>query len=115
MRKILFLLLMMPAVSNASNFFCQGKVSVLAVGPTNGILQVNTGHGVHYVCKLHEEKNGVHPEVCKAWYSMYLSAMVSGKEISQGYSQIDGGAQDCASLGSWVTPNPIPYWVQIKE
>ncbi|TQV89320.1 hypothetical protein [Aliikangiella coralliicola] len=114
MKKLLLLILMFPMITDAANFSCKGKVSVLAIGPTSGILQVNAGYGVHYLCKLHEEMNGVHPEICKAWYSMFLTAKASGKQMSQSYSQIPGGPQDCASLGSWVTTT-TPYFVQIVD
>ena len=117
MKKLLTLLfaLFIPSTSYAANFSCQGKVSTLALSPVGGTLQVNAGHGVHYLCTFHAEYNGVHPEICKAWYSMFLTAKIAGKEIKQYYSQTTGGAQNCSELGTWTDPNPMPYFVEILD
>ena len=90
---------------------CRGDVTGLAIGPTSGLLQVNNSYGWHYLCKLSTEYNGVDPETCKAWYSMFLTAKASGKQVSQYY---DDGT-DCESLGSWRVPVPFPYFVNLED
>lgn len=112
---LFLILLLSPLLAHAGNFSCTGKVATLAFHPLNGILQVDTGYGVHYLCMIQAEYNGVHPEICKAWYSMLLTAKVAGKDIQQAYSQSPTGAQNCAELGSWVIPNPFPYHVKILD
>jgi hypothetical protein len=92
---------------------CSGTVKTLAIGPQSGLLQVSTGYGVHYLCKLNESWNGVSPDVCKVWYSMFLAAKLSGKKIAQYY---DEGAECSAdSLGNWQVPTPFPYFVEIED
>lgn len=104
-----------PIIVTAASYSCTGNVDTIALAPNGGMLQVNTGHGVHYLCKLQVEHNGVHPDVCKAWYAMFLSAQASGRKITQLYDPDAGIAQNCAELGSWVTPNPFPYYVYITN
>ncbi len=99
--------------ATAGMFTCSGLVLSLALGPTNGKLQVNTGYGVHYLCSFDVEFNNVHTEVCKAWYSMFLTALVTNREIVQYYQ--DSAGTNCSTLGSWAVPNPMPYYVTIKS
>lgn len=99
----------------SAGFSCPGKVSSIALGPASGTLQVNAGYGVHYLCKIHIEHNGVHPEICKAWYSMFLSAQATGRQVIQYYDESAGGAQSCSELGSWKVPNPLPYYVTLNN
>ncbi len=100
-------------IAYAGNFACVGKVELIALGPSSSLLQVNTGFGTHYLCKFSESYNGVHPETCKAWYSMFLSAQASGREITQNYNDANG--TNCDTLGNWSVPNPMPYFVKIKN
>jgi len=105
-------LVMNSLTANAGK--CTGSVVGLAIGPTSGMLQVNNGYGWHYLCKFSTEFNGVHPETCKAWYSMFLTAKASGKQVSQYY---DTGTSDtaCENLGSWKVPTPFPYFVTLEN
>lgn len=97
----------------AENFSCEGEVKYIGIHPTAGTLQVDIGRGVHYLCALHEEINGVHPEICKAWYSMYLTAQASGRKVLQYYSGENG--TNCSTLGNWAVPNPMPYHIALKN
>ncbi|MCP4487137.1 MAG: hypothetical protein GY820_07450 [Gammaproteobacteria bacterium] len=90
---------------------CTGLVTGLAIGPKSSILQVNNGYGWHYLCKFSAEYNGVHPDTCKAWYSMFLTAKASGKQVSQYY---DNGTV-CENVGSWKVPTPFPYFVLLEN
>jgi hypothetical protein len=99
--------------ANSANFSCPGQVSSIAISPVGGVLQVNAGTGVHYLCKFNEPMNGVHPEVCKAWYSMFLTAQASGRTITQYYDGTNGTT--CATLGNWAVPNPMPYYVELNK
>ena len=97
----------------AGVFSCEGHVESIALDPTSGTLQVDTGHGVHYLCQIHQAYNGVHPEICKAWYSMFLSAQASGRKVRQNYSDANG--TNCNTLGNWSVPNPMPYYVVLEK
>ncbi len=99
--------------ATAGIFACSGLVQSLAFGPTNGILQVNTGHGEHNLCRFDAEYHNVDPEVCKAWYSMFLTALVTNREVVQFYQ--DSAGTNCSTLGTSAVPNPMPYYVTIKS
>ena len=111
---LLFAAFCLWSSSAIAGFSCIAKVVSVALGPISGVLQVNTGYGVHYLCKIDTEYNGVQPEICKAWYAMFLSAQASGRSIAQVYDQNAGGAQSCSELGSWTVPNPLPYYVSME-
>ncbi|XOV79505.1 MAG: hypothetical protein ACFHVJ_00755 [Aestuariibacter sp.] len=80
------------AMASAATYTCSGKVKFVALSPKGGMLQVNAGHGVHYLCRIHTESNGVPPEVCQAWYSMFLTAQSRGVEMHQSYNSDHGNA-----------------------
>ena len=100
--------------AGASYFTCEGQVQSLALGPTNGIVQVNTGHGWHYICSLNYTMAHVTQETCQAWFGALLTAQSTGAVILQAYNIVDGGSQNCGELGSFVAPNPLPYFLEIK-
>ena len=109
-------ILMFPArVTWAAAFFCPGKVTTLAIGPSNGILQVNAGYGVHYLCSLSVAMNGIPPEICRSYYSMFLAAKMAGKSINQGYDDNNVVGKSCGTLGNWAVPNPMPYWIELLD
>lgn len=96
-----------------AGFSCTGQVRTLGISPSSGLLSVDAGYGVHYLCNLTTAMNGVDPTTCKAWYAMFLTAKSSGKTVSLHYDPSAGGATNCESLGSWVAPNPQPYFANI--
>lgn len=99
-----------PAVN--AGVLCEGKVQSIAFGAGSGTLTANTGYGVHYLCNFNEVQFGVHPETCKAWYSMLLTAKASGKTIKQYYERTD---TNCSTLGNWAAPNPHPYYIEMVD
>ena len=105
------LTLLIGSLTANAGVACTGAVIGLAIGPTSGVLQVNNGYGWHYLCQFSGVYNGVHPDTCKAWYSMFLTARASGKQVSQYYD--DGTV--CESLGSWMVPTPFPYFVLLEN
>ncbi|XOV78403.1 MAG: hypothetical protein ACFHVJ_15835 [Aestuariibacter sp.] len=113
--KIFFTTTLFISCAADAAFHCSGKVQSIALGPKGGVLQVDAGFGVHYLCRIHDRMNDVPPEVCRAWFSMLLAAQASGREISQSYNPGDSGAQNCEQLGSWKVPNPFPYYVALSE
>ena len=62
-------------ISNLSTaaVVCSGTITRLAISP-GGTVQVNYGHGVHYVCSLEQAYSGFNPETCKVLYATMLSA-----------------------------------------
>jgi len=105
-------ILALTTVQARAAHICSGQVSNLAIGPTNGLLQVNYGHGWHYICSFKAAHNGVDPEVCKIWWSMLLSAQSLKKEIHFYYDDSLGG---CSNLPNWATPVPSPYFVKMDD
>lgn len=114
LKRILFVTVLAYSFSaKAANFSCTGQVLSIGISPAGGVLQVNTGNGVHYLCKFQDTMNGVHPDVCKVWYSMFLSAQASGRAVTQIYDGASGGS--CTTLGNWSVPNPMPYYVEVAK
>ena len=99
--------------SASAAFVCSGEVEAIGIDPPSGMLSVNTGHGMHFLCNLNQEANGVSANVCQAWYSMFLSAQASGRPVIQSYQ--DAAGKNCGNLGSWVVPDPFPYHVELHK
>ena len=109
---VLVLAVLIPGLVSAG-VKCTGKVTVLAIGPQSGKLQVSTGYGVHYLCQFHKTYNGVDPQICKAWYAMFLAAQSTGKSVSQYYE--NGAVCSAEYLGNWQVPNVFPYFVRLED
>lgn len=111
MRNVIgLILLLLPGLS--FGFSCSGTVSRLSVGLPSGVVELDTGHGIHYICKLNGTYNAIEADICRAWYSMALAAKLSGSEIEQSYPNVSG--EDCTTLGNWSDPDPAPNNIQIK-
>lgn len=95
-------------------FSCSGQVGTLAISPGNGMISVDYGYGVHYLCSVQSALAGVDPQTCKSWYAMFLAAKVSKMPVTLTYDDTAGGATSCAALGSWVFPKPAPYFVNFN-
>lgn len=116
MKKILIIIALLFTVNvNSAEFpenACVGKVTHVGLY-ADGKLSVSNGYGVHYLCNVNNEFNGVSPDVCKSWYSIALAAHASNKDLAQFYPFSSG--QSCASLGNWSTPTPMPYFINIGQ
>lgn len=53
---------------------CVGTVSKVALNP-QGLVQVDYGYGVHYLCSVSQNHGDFTPETCKATYSMMMSSL----------------------------------------
>jgi len=112
--KTLIVALLIVVSSNVNaGVKCSGFVRVLAIGPKSGILQVDSGFGVHYLCKVHDVMNGVHPEICKTWFTMFMTAKIANKKIAQYYD--DGSICSAEYLGNWAIPKVFPYFVNMEN
>lgn len=97
---------------------CSGPVSSLALSPS-GTVQVSLGgFGVWYLCEMSstDSYGGVTftTDGCKGLYAMLLASQATGGSVNMNFTSSDsGGANgpDCTSLGSWVQPNPAPYYI----
>lgn len=112
-----FLASLLATVAHAQ-FVCSGPVSSLALGPS-GTVQVSLGSfGVWYLCELStsDSYGGVTftSDGCKGIYAMLLTAQATGQSVTMNFTSSDSGGSngtDCAALGSWVQPNPAPYYI----
>lgn len=91
---------------------CVGKVSHVGIF-SDGKLTVSNGNGVHYLCNISTETNGVSIEVCKNWHAIALAAYAANKDLAQFYNF--GSEQSCSTIGNWSVPNPVPYFINIGE
>lgn len=74
------------STSALANTTCTGTVQFAGLNPASGLLLVNYGYGVQYHCKVGETWNDVPAESCRAFYSMLLSAQLSGKRLQASYN-----------------------------
>lgn len=89
---------------------CTGNIERLALS-INGLVQVDYGHGVHYVCRLTSVYNTVEPEACRALYSMLLAAELSNREVFFNYNTYAA----CADLPDWAAPSPASHHFGVKD
>lgn len=110
LKLFIFLAALLLSVNVNAATFCKGKVITLGLGPQSGMLQINIGYGVWYLCSLKSTANGIDPSVCKAWYSMFLTAKETGSKINMAFDS----TTPCTGYGSWATPSVMPYWTDIE-
>ena len=112
-RYVVGITIFMLTLTSQAAITCTGPVRTLAIGPASGYLQVDAGYGVHYLCRFDAIANGVDPATCKAWYSLFLMARATGKNVNQSYQGTT--ATSCAQLGSWRVPVEMPYWIDLAQ
>ncbi|WP_038141940.1 hypothetical protein [Vibrio nigripulchritudo] len=91
-----------------ANYFCTGKVYHLGADQE---LSVSNGFGVHKICNLSEDK-------CKFWASLLTTAKISDRSVLIYYSHptVSGDQNNgaCKTIGDWVRPTDVPYYVQLN-
>lgn len=108
------------SMNAAATTYCEGLVTHLGVDSEGQLLVSVNNYGVWNICNLKSafSGNGVNyaPETCRAWYAAVLSAQKTGSLIlfyfSTSTDSYNGPA--CAAIGSWVVPNPSPYYMLSK-
>jgi len=90
---------------------CVGTVSKVALNP-QGLVQVDYGYGVHYLCSVSQNHGDFTPETCKATYSMLLSAFHAQSEVHFFFAHTYA---TCADLPNWASLNPSPYHITLMQ
>jgi hypothetical protein len=109
---------MAVSVNAVANVMCEGAVTYLGMG-SNGSLNVSVNnYGVWAICNLTMTFNGnggqtFTPETCRAWYAAILAAQKSGTSVMFYFATSASSANgpECTALGSWVVPDPSPYFM----
>ncbi len=102
-----------------ANFTCAGQLSYLGLGPQGEVYLAVQGFGVWAVCNMTGPTTvgsiTITPDGCKGWYASLLAAQKAGHAITLYFSsaQSGGNGPQCTALGSWVTPNPLPYHLHV--
>jgi hypothetical protein len=106
-----------PALSAVA---CDGHVGYVALGPAHGVLQVDYGYGIHYVCSIQTPPptqvgmpawaEAVSPSNCKGLYALFLSAQLSGKTVRVYFAD---PVNTCTQIGHWVWPAGAPIHIAI--
>jgi len=112
-RTITVLAMLVSTSAVFAETYCEGKVKFLNISDASGVLQLDIGTGVHYICKPKQTMNGVYPAVCKAWYSMFLAAQAADKSIRQHYLSKD--PEICTKLPNWEVPRPFPNFIELVD
>lgn len=113
LKKISLLFVLIFSVEASSrDFFCTGKITILAIN-RSGTLLVGGPGGLPstYLCNIETKTNNVEPSACKATYNMLLAAKAQGKEVSITFNPTISSCSSVASSG-WATNF---NWVFLKE
>lgn len=97
------------APSAQANLFCSGTLTRVSMHP-NGVLQINIGYGVHYLCSFTQNYGSFTPETCRAAYSMLLSAYHAGSPVTLAFN---ANYTACTELPDWAEFNPSPYHIAL--
>lgn len=114
---VLALAAAMPA--NA-NFTCGGNITYLGLNYTGAVVVAVNGFGIWTICSVNESiANGgitIGPETCKSWYATLLANQKANQGITFYFtsSANTSNGAECTAMGSWVAPNPLPYFMQIS-
>lgn len=118
MKKLISLLgtaLALSAITTEARaeFTCSGKVEALKLYPS-GLVAARVGTtGLIYMCMINSNLNWndgyapvtITPEVCKTMYSAFLSARLSGQQITLWYVPATGQTA-CNQLTGWPAYAP---------
>jgi hypothetical protein len=113
---------MLTPVPATSAGFCDGHVHYVALGPAHGVLQVNYGYGMHFVCSLQTPlpthvgmpawAAEIAPSTCRGLYVQFLAAKLSGQPVRVFFAD---PVNTCAQIGNWVWPAGPPTHIAIVE
>jgi hypothetical protein len=99
-----------------ANFTCEGPITYLGLG-YEANLTVSVGYGIWTICNLSSPmSNGgiaVNTDACKAWYASFLAAQKASTQVRIYFVSTANttNGPECSAIGSWVQPNPLPYFV----
>jgi len=81
-----------------ANYFCEGKVHHVAVGP-GGQVTVHADPGFHwdYLCSVTTATNGVSVDACKAIFSALLTAQATDKTVQWAFND----SLSCTTHPDW--------------
>ena len=93
-------LLLLPNISFAIQFGCNGKIAVLLVMPGDDVAVKLTGSTLNpYVCNVTKQgKYTISPTACKMIYDTLLSAKLTGSTVNIYY---DDPVLTCSTLPDW--------------
>jgi hypothetical protein len=84
--------------SASANYFCEGKVHHVAVGPGGQVtLYADPGFHWDYLCSVSAATNGVSVDACKAIFSALLTAQATDKTVQWAFSD----ALSCTTHPDW--------------
>jgi len=112
------LLGILVSANAAATIFCEGPVTYLGLH-SDGTLNVSVNnYGVWSICNLNTTFAGnggrtYAPDTCRAWYAAILAAQKAGTSVMFYFESSASSANgpECNALGSWVIPNPSPYFM----
>jgi hypothetical protein len=100
------------ALTHAS-FACGGPITYLGLNSYGTLYVRIASNGVWAICSVtdsFQSSDGlvIKPETCRAWYSALLAGKKAGGIVALYFSSGSSPSQ-CAQIGSWVVPTPLPY------
>ena len=90
-------------------FTCSGVPQVAM--NLGGSMLINNGYGWHVICSPATTLNNIPPENCRELHKEFMLAEALNKTVTFYYDYNNTTRKTCADLGSWVSPDPFPYFV----
>ncbi|MEO8018736.1 MAG: hypothetical protein ABI769_13050 [Pseudomonadota bacterium] len=106
------------SMPSRANFTCSGPISYMGLS-YNGSINVSVGFGIWGICNLNSPLAsggiGIEPSTCRGWYASILASKKAGEQITLYFTSNANTANgaECSALGSWVVPNPLPYFLEV--
>jgi hypothetical protein len=91
--------------ANATNYYCEGQVTGVAIEPSTGELLAEKVGPLNWprFCSVVNQFNGISPEACKVVYSTLLAAQTSNKGVKLWFK----GPGNCEEHVAW---QPMANW-----
>lgn len=97
----------------AEDVYCSGPVDNVLLWNRRGdvVLWINYNYpGWNIQCILNKFDHGLSPEICSTWYSLALTAKISGKDLAAFYTNVPTTECNISKM-QWVQPE----YVRIKS
>ncbi len=119
MKKSVMFFMFLSFFTNAETISCGGKITVLAYhSPDKFMLQLSSMNAPVFFCSPQNNwsvpgtQYTTGPETCKALYSTFLAAKVSGQTIESMYFDGDDVPKSCNSWVQWSNANIRYFFIK---
>ncbi|MGK6321318.1 hypothetical protein [Sphingomonas sp. DT-204] len=91
--------------------WCNGKITKVYTAREGGFLILPSFRSDWVqICSVQTEWKGILPQTCNAWVSTVISGMLTGKEFTITYAELD----DCSQV-QYYQNSPSPTYVMLHQ